>query len=74
MPWHASIEMPLAYCSRMREILCALLLAVALVSCGSYNGGSTPAGGGAATAAPQASGAAQTPMPSGNPDVDNYGY
>jgi hypothetical protein len=55
----------------MRKVLVALLIAAALTACGSYNGGS---GGGAPTAAPQGSGAAQTPMPSGNPDVDNYGY
>ena len=55
----------------MRKVLAALLIAVAFSACGSYNGGS---GGGAPTTAPQASGAAQTPMPSGDPDVDNYGY
>ena len=71
MRWHTSVEAPLAYCACMRNILTALLIAVALAACGSYNGGS---GGSAPTAAPQATGAAQTPMPSGNPDVDNYGY
>jgi len=55
----------------MRKILTALLITVALSACGSYNGGS---GGGAPTPAPQATGAAHTPTPSGNPDVDNYGY
>lgn len=55
----------------MQRILAALLVTVALAACGSYDGGS---GGGARTAAPQASGAVRTPTPSGNPDVDNYGY
>lgn len=45
------------------------ILALAVSGCGSYGGGSAPA-----TAAPQASDAAKTPAPSGNPDVDNYGY
>ena len=58
----------------MRKVLAALLIAGALAACGSYNGGSSPAGGAAPTVAPQASGPAQTPMPSGNADVDNYGY
>jgi hypothetical protein len=57
----------------MPRFLAAMLIALALGACGSYGGGSSPAGG-ATTAAPRASDAAKTPAPSGNPDVDNYGY
>lgn len=63
----------------MRQMLAALTLAALLSACGG-NGGSQPYGGslpyggaGAATATPKAS-PAGTPLPSGNPDVDNYGY
>ncbi|MDQ2952376.1 MAG: hypothetical protein M3R54_08950 [Chloroflexota bacterium] len=55
----------------MRNIFLALLLAIAVTSCGTANGGSSPAGG---VATPKASDASKTPAPSGNPDVDNYGY
>ena len=60
----------------MRTIVAALLfVALALSACGSPGGGSAPSPyGGAATAAPQASNAAKTPAPSGDPYVDNYGY
>ena len=55
----------------MRRIFLALLLALAVTACGTTNGGSSPAGG---AGAPKASDASKTPAPSGNPDVDNYGY
>lgn len=55
----------------MRKIILAAFLALTVTACGSYNGGSSPAGG---AATPQASDASKTPAPSGNPDVDNYGY
>jgi len=59
----------------MQRVLAAILLALGVSACGSPGGGSAPSPyGGAATAAPQASGAAKTPLPSGNTDVDNYGY
>lgn len=59
----------------MRRILAAILLAIAVSACGSPGGGSAPSPyGGATTDAPQAPGAAKTPLPSGNTDVDNYGY
>ena len=59
----------------MRIILAAILLALAASACGSPGGSApSPYGGGAATAIPQATGAAKTPLPSGNTDVDNYGY
>jgi|GEM_PF-3672670 len=58
----------------MRRVL-AILLALAVSACGSPGGGSAPSPyGGAATASPQASDATKTPLPSGNTDVDNYGY
>ena len=53
----------------------AALLAVIVSACGSPGGGSAPSPyGGAATVAPQATGAAKTPAPTGDPNVDNYGY
>jgi hypothetical protein len=55
----------------MRRILAALLITLAASACGSYGGDSSPAG---ATAAPRASDAGKTPLPTGNPNVDNYGY
>ena len=59
----------------MRTMLTAALLALTVSACGSPGGGSAPSSyGGAATAAPQVSGAAKTPLPSGNTDVDKYGY
>ncbi len=59
----------------MRRALAATLLALAVSACGSPGGGSAPSPyGGAATAAPRASDATKTPLPSGNTDVDNYGY
>jgi hypothetical protein len=60
-----------------RSILTGLLAATILSACGSYGGGSAPAGGaGAPTAAPTTAPSAKpagSAMP-GNPDVDNYGY
>lgn len=63
----------------VRTLIAAGLLALVLSSCAGYGGGSAPAapsepaGGGAATAAPKAT-PVSSPRPSGNPDVDNYGY
>ena len=58
-----------------------LLAAALATACGSYNGGNQPAGGAGAPAAPAATAKATpvaappgTAMPTGNPDVDNYGY
>ena len=60
----------------MRPIILATLLALALAACGSSGGTSpAPVGGGSATEAPKATAApVKTAGPSGNPDVDNYGY
>jgi hypothetical protein len=66
-----------------RFLLVPLLAAVVAAACGSYNGGNQPAGGAGAPAAPAATGTAKatpvvapagTAMPTGNPDVDYYGY
>lgn len=59
----------------MPKILIVGLLALLIAACGTPGGGSAPSPyGGAATAAPQATGAAKTPAPTGDPYVDNYGY
>ena len=59
----------------MRRVLLAGVLLLALSACGSYGGGTAPAGGGAATEAPKATPSpAKTPGASGDPDVDKYGY
>ena len=62
-----------------RFFLVALLAAVVAAACGSYNGGNQPAGGAGAPATATAKATpvvapAGTAMPTGNPDVDNYGY
>ncbi|MDO8505995.1 MAG: hypothetical protein Q7S41_00135 [Candidatus Limnocylindria bacterium] len=61
----------------MRRVLLAGVLLLTLSACGSYGGGTAPgpAGGGAATDAPNATPSpAKTPGASGDPDVDDYGY
>jgi hypothetical protein len=59
----------------MRTTVAALLFAaLALSACGSPGGSAPSPYGGAATTAPQASNAAKTPAPTGDPYVDNYGY
>jgi hypothetical protein len=55
-----------------RLLIAGLLAAAIAVGCGS-SGGAAPVGGGATTA-PKASDAPKSPLPSGNPDVDYYGY
>jgi hypothetical protein len=59
----------------MRKVLAAMLFGLALAACGSGGGAAPSPYGGAATAVPQASDAAKTPAPTGDPNVDNYyGY
>jgi hypothetical protein len=50
------------------------VLALVIAACGSPGGSAPSPYGGAPTAAPQASNAAKTPAPTGDPNVDNYGY
>lgn len=65
--------------SYMRHMLAVMTLAAMLSACAG-NGGGQPYGGngpyggaGAPTAAPKVT-PAGTPLPTGNADVDNYGY
>jgi len=59
----------------MRSLYTLLLIAAVLATaCESTGGGSAPAGGGAPSVSPARATAAPSAMPSGNPDVDNYGY
>jgi hypothetical protein len=66
-----------------RLFLVPLLATVLATACSSYNGGNQPAGGAGAPATPAATATAKatpvvapagTAMPTGNPDVDYYGY
>ena len=60
----------------VRMLIASGLLAVVLSACGGPGGGSAPSpyGGGAQTDAPRAAPLA-TPLPTGDPNVDNYyGY
>jgi hypothetical protein len=57
----------------VRRLFALLFAAAMLAACAAAGGGGASGGGAKATDAPKASAAPST-MPSGNPDVDNYGY
>ncbi len=59
----------------MRRALLASMVSLLIAACGSSGGGAAPIGGGTTTDAPRATPTpVKTAGPSGNPDVDNYGY
>jgi hypothetical protein len=59
----------------LQRAFIAGVLALLIGACGSSGGGAAPAGGGTTTDAPKPTQApVKTAGPSGNPDVDNYGY
>ena len=63
----------------MRTLATGSVLLIAIVSCGTTNGGSQPAGGAptvapAATAQAKPADATQAPSPSKSMDDDPYGY
>jgi hypothetical protein len=61
----------------MRLFIASLVLALGVAACGSYGGGSQPAGGGApqATTVPQPANATSTPSPRKTDMGDDpYGY
>jgi len=54
----------------VRRLVGLIVVVLALFACGAPSGGGASGGG---TTAPKTS-AAPSAMPSGNPNVDNYGY
>ena len=63
----------------MRLFIASVVVALGIIACGSYGGGSQPAGGGASaaprmTAEPQPANATNRPAPSTGDMDDPYGY
>ena len=58
----------------MGRIIVLALLAATLASCSGYGGGGSPQGSSYPLPAAPTAKPVSSPLPSGNPDVDNYGY